>query len=99
MELENYPSQKPNAYVECMLRDCHGRMMNSASSPNHTLSPHPNGWTQICHYHPDAWEPNMSLWMVYVRCVLWLNIYEQTLKTGYDMEHYLKHMRSDGSAI
>lgn len=99
MELEGYPGRKPNVYVECMLRDCHGKLMNAASSQNHTLTPHSNGWTQICHYHPDAWQPNMSLWMVYVRSVLWLNIYEQTLRTGNDMEYYLKHMGADGSRI
>ena len=99
MELRNYPATKPEAYVECMLKDCHGNKMESASSTNHTLSAHSNGWTQICHYHPDAWRPDMSLWMVYVRCVLWLNIYEQTLRTGKDMEYYLKHMQSDGTAI
>ena len=98
IELQNYPSSKPNAYVECMLTDCHGRPMNSASSANHTLSPHSNNWTQICHYHPDAWRPDMSIWMVYVRCVLWLNIYEQTLRTGRDMEYYLKHMSGDYEA-
>lgn len=99
IELPGYPNQKPFAYVECMLRDCHGNLMNGASSKNHTLSPHANGWTQICHYHPDAWKPDMSLWMVYVRCVLWLNIYEQTLRTGKDMEYYLRHMGSDGSVV
>lgn len=99
IEMENYPNQKPDAYVECMLTDCHGKPMNTASSPNHTLSPHPNGWTQICHYHPSAWRPDMSLWMVYVRCVLWLNIYEQTKRTGRDMEYYLKHMGENGQRI
>lgn len=97
MELSGYPYQKPDAYVECMLRDCHGNPMNKASISNHTLNPHSNGWTQICHYHPSAWRPDMSLWMVYVRCVLWLNIYEQTLRTGKDMEYYLKHMGADGN--
>lgn len=99
MELEGYPYAKPKAYVECMLRDRHGNLMNSASGKNHTLTPHPNGWTQICHYHPSAWTPDMSLWMVYVRCVLWLNIYEQTLRTGRDMEYYLKHMGEDGQTL
>ena len=41
----------------------------------------------------------MSLWMVYVRCVLWLNIYEQTLRTGKDMEYYLRHMGQHGETI
>ena len=100
IELAGYPNQKPNAYVECTLRDRQGRPMTGGSTTNHTLPSHPSyGWTQICHYHPDAWKPDMSLWMVYVRCVLWLNIYEQTLRTGNDMEYYLKHMGSDGSTI
>lgn len=92
LEMRNYPYEKPSAYVECMLHDHTGRPMNEASAPNHTLSPHPNGWTQICHYHPSAWKPNMSLWMVYVRCVLWLNIYEQSLRTGRTVDSYLRHM-------
>jgi hypothetical protein len=96
LEMPNYPNSKPNAYVECLLRDCHGNKMDGASSSNHTLDCHPSmGWTQICHYHPSAWRPDMSLWMVYVRCVLWLNIYEKTLRSGKDMEYYLKHMGSD----
>lgn len=99
LELDNYPAKKPNAYVECMLRDCHGHLMDAPSSTNHTLSPHSNNWTQICHYHPNAWRPDMSLWMVYVRCVLWLNIYEQTLRTGNDMEYYLRHMGEDGEIV
>lgn len=97
MDLYNYPARKPNVYVECTLRDRNGNLMNTISAKNHTLEPNSSGWTQICHYHPDAWNANMSLWMVYVRCVLWLNIYEQTLRSGKDMDYYLKHMKSDGS--
>lgn len=97
IECPDYPYSKPNAYVECMLRDYKGDMMDSASSANHTLSPHANGWTQICHYHPNAWKPEMSLWMVYIRCVIWLNIYEQALKTRRTMEYYLRHMSGNYS--
>lgn len=97
IECKDFPNSKPNAYVECMLRDHTGKLMDSPSASNHTLSPHVNGWTQICHYHPNAWKPNMSLWMVYIRCVMWLNIYEQTLKTGNSMEYYLNHMSGNYS--
>ncbi|MCH5230324.1 MAG: hypothetical protein J1F43_00835 [Muribaculaceae bacterium] len=92
IECPDYPNSKPNAYVECMLKDHNGNPMNSASATNHTLSPHSNNWTQICHYHPNAWKPNMSLWMVYVRCVIWLNIYEKTLQSKQTMDYYLSHM-------
>ena len=96
IDLDDYPNKKPNAYVECMLKDYRGHKMDGASSSNHTLTAHPKGWTQICHYHPDAWRPNMSLWMVYVRCVLWLNVYECSVRHGKKMEHYLpEHMDGD----
>lgn len=97
IECPDYPNKKPNAYVECMLRDHTGNLMNGPSPSNHTLSPHDNGWTQICHYHPNAWKPNMSLWMVYARCVMWLNIYEQTLRTKHPMDYYLGHMSENYS--
>lgn len=98
IELTDYPAKIPNVYVECMLKDCNGQLMNFADTTNHTLSPHPKGWTHICHYHPDAWRPDMSLWMVYVRCLLWLNIYEQSVIAGKPLEFYLKHMDSKGNA-
>lgn len=91
MDLRGYPDVKPNVYVECMLKDCHGNLMNGVSAKNHTLTPNDRGWTQICHYHPSAWRPDLSLWLVYLKCVIWLNIYEQTLRTGKDMDYYLRH--------
>lgn len=98
IELTNYPNQKPNAYVEAELKDYNGYKMKELSGTNHTLENHSiHGWTQICHYHPSAWNNTMSIWMVYVRCVMWLNIYEMTLKTGHTMDRYLSHMDKDGS--
>lgn len=96
IELQNYPNAKPNAYVECMLKDYRGHDMDGASGSNHTLSAHEKGYTQICHYHPDAWRPDFSLWMVYIRCVMWLNIYEHSLITGKPMDNDLPgHMQGD----
>lgn len=99
MDLQDFPNRLPCVYVETMLSDCHGNPMNSASKLNHTLKLHPNGWTQICHYRPDDWTPNQSLWLIYIRCVLWLNIYEQTLISGHDMEYYLRKSVVDNSEI
>ncbi len=92
-DLSVFPANKPNVYVERMLYDRNGRPMDGPSATNHTLNVHPtNRWTQICHYHPDAWTTGVSLWLVYMKCTLWLNMYEQTLKTGHDMDFYLRHM-------
>ncbi len=97
IELPNYPNNKPNAYVETELKDRYGKKLEELKTYNHTLADHPTyGWTQICHYHPNAWNHTMSIWMVYVRCVMWLNIYEVTLKTGHTMDKYLSHMNEDG---
>lgn len=96
IECPDYPNKKPEAYVECMLRDHNGHPMDTATGVNHTLSPK-NGWTQICHYHPSAWKPNMSLWMVYMRCVIWLNIYEASLRSKKPIGTYLEHMSGDFS--
>lgn len=92
MILRGYPDRKPDVYVECMLKDHNGHDMDSASGTNHTLTPHSNGWTQICHYHPDAWQSDLSLWLVYMKCVVWLNIYEQSLRSGRNIDYYLNHM-------
>lgn len=91
MDLNGYPERKPNVYVECMLKDRHGRNMDKPNPTNHTLTAHPNGWTQICHYNHVAWRPDLSLWLVYLKCVIWLNIYEQSLHSGHDIDYYLKH--------
>ena len=34
--------------------------------------------------------PGVSLYKIYIKCALWLNIYEVHLKTGKPMEYYLK---------
>lgn len=95
IELADYPNSKPNAYVETMLKDYKGHKMDGASGSNHTLTAHEKGYTQICHYHPEAWRPDMSLWMVYVRCVMWLNVYEKSLRDKKPLDYYLGHMDGD----
>ncbi|MDY5596495.1 MAG: hypothetical protein SPG40_03225 [Kiritimatiellia bacterium] len=38
----------------------------------------------------QSWTPGVSLYKIYIKCALWLNIYEVHLKTGKPMEYYLK---------
>lgn len=89
IELERFPQDVPKVFVTQMLRDCNGKMMNEARHDTHTLKSE-HGWTRLCHYGPDSWTENVSLYLIYIKCALWLNIYELHLKTGKPMEYYLK---------
>lgn len=89
IELANFPQAVPKVFVTEMLRDKDGNPMSEARHSTHTLAAE-HGWTRLCHYGPDSWTPNVSLYLIYIKCALWLNIYELHLKSGKTMEYYLK---------
>lgn len=90
IRLNGFPEAKPKAYVEEMLCTKSGEFMNSASPTNHTLTSW-NGWTQLCHYNDSCWKSDVSLWKVYLKCRLWLEMYEAHLRTGKPIDYYLNH--------
>lgn len=90
IELERFPANIPKAFVTKMLRDRDGNPLDHASSAMHTLASE-HGWSRICHYGSDSWTPAVSLYKIYIKCRLWLEIYETHLKTGKSMDYYLKH--------
>lgn len=90
IDLGSFPESIPPVYVTRMLRNKEGEEMSGTSASMHTLlSEH--GWTRICHYGYGAWTPSISLFKVYVRCRLWLEMYEAHLRTGHPIDYYLKH--------
>ena len=89
IELDRFPQAVPKVFITKMLRDHDGEAMNEARHSLHTLSSE-HGWTRICHYGQESWTPGVSLYKIYIKCALWLNIYEVHLKTGKPMEYYLK---------
>lgn len=89
IELERFPQSVPKVFVTKMLRDHEGNPMDKALHSLHTLASE-HGWTRICHYGSESWTPGVSLYKIYIKCALWLNIYEVHLKTGKPMEYYLK---------
>ena len=95
IELSRFPYDAPEVYVMQMLKTKTGEDMNGDSVPMHTCRSK-NGWTQIGHCYNCNWNPQMSLWSVYYRCLIWLNIYELHLQTGETMDTYLNH-QSPGS--
>jgi len=93
-DLSNYPVTKPPVYVEQMLYTRSGEPMNKPSSTNHTLQANGRGWTQICHYQDAFWKPDESLWKVYLKCRMWIEMYRAHLRTGKPMNYYLvEHSR------
>lgn len=90
IDLAGFPNRLPHAFVTKMLRTKDGRLMDEASGAMHTLSSE-HGYTRICHYSSESWSPVVSLYKVYIKCALWLNIYELHLETGKNMDYYLNH--------
>lgn len=90
IDLADYPENIPQCYVTRMLLTKNGDRMDSASAAMHTL-PSKYGYTRICHYGHNAWNFRVTLYKVYIKCRLWLEIYELHLKTGKPMEYYLNH--------
>ena len=89
-DLSGFPSGVPKVYVTKMLKNRRGEKLDSADGQMHVLTSG-NGWTRICHYGSDAWTPMVSLFKVYVKCRLWLEMYELHLQTGKPIEYYLNH--------
>lgn len=90
MDLLAFPESQPKAFVTCMLKTRSGKNMDSASFSMHTLSSE-HGWTRICFYGASSWTPNVSLYKVYIKCRLWLEMYETHLRTGKPIDYYLNH--------
>ena len=90
IELGDFPNDVPEVYVTKMLCDRRGNPLDTPSAEMHVL-PSKNGWTRICHYGWESWTPKVSLFKVYVKCRLWLEMYELHLRTGHHIDYYLNH--------
>lgn len=90
VDLSNFPEDVPKVFVTKMLMTKTGLRMSGVSGPMHTLQSE-HGWTRICHYGYSSWTPRVSLYKVYVKCRLWLEMYEAHLRTGHEIQYYLNH--------
>ncbi|MBO5808775.1 MAG: hypothetical protein J6R15_05440 [Bacteroidales bacterium] len=86
----DYPYNVPKAFITNPkpLRDKWGNPMIDASHSMHTL-PAENGCTRICHYGSIDWGPNVSLYQIIIKIRIWLEMYENHLKTGAPLDRYL----------
>ena len=92
IKLSGFPLQKPEVYVAQTLKDKWGRTLPEFSAKMHTLGFwNEKKWTQICHY--GAWNPDVAIYKIYIKCRLWLEMYELHLQTGYPIDYYLNHQQ------
>ena len=90
MSLDGFPCAQPKVFVTKMLKNKHGEKLDHPSASMHTLTSE-KGWTRICHYGSGSWTPAVSLYKVYVKCRLWLEMYEAHLRTDKPIDYYLNH--------
>lgn len=90
IDLSDFPNTDPVAIIidPKPLRTKTGEPMLEPSHYMHTLSSI-NGYTRICHYGPQNWSANVSLYKVIIKIRIWLEAYETHLKTGEPLSHYL----------
>lgn len=90
MYLDGFPEMRPEVYVAKKLTMKSGAPMPEYSAVMHTLGSR-DGLTQICHHSGSSWTPMVSIYKVFIKCRLWLEMYELHLQTGNDMDYYLNH--------
>ena len=55
----------------------------------HTLGLTVDGFTKLCHYSPELWTSDITLYNVFMKGRLWIEAYEGHLETGNPMDTYL----------
>lgn len=86
----DYPNSLPEVYVifPLPLRKFDGSRIQGASHEMHTLS-NDGDKIQICHFKPENWNPNQSLYKIILKVRIWLEAYEGHLRTGNPIDDYL----------
>jgi len=51
-----------------------------------------DGCTQICHFRPNLWRGDNTLYQVFMKGLIWLEAYEAHLRTGSTLSRYLTEM-------
>lgn len=90
IDLESFPYSIPHVEILKMLKDKDGNELNTTSASMHVLSSR-HGGTAICHYGDSDWTPMVSLYKIYIRVRIWLEMYELHLDTGNPIDYYLEH--------
>lgn len=88
----DYPSSIPQAFIKepAILKDFHGHdlVRISPSHPMHLLKPEAR-MVQLCHYRQENWHSNVTLYKVVLKCLIWLEAYQNHLQSGRPLTDFL----------
>ena len=91
---QDFPNSVPPMIVKTpwmtTLKKRDGRTDLGGSS-DHTYGTR-DGCTQICHFKPELWKDNNTLYQVVMKGLIWLEAYEAHLRTGASLSRYLAEM-------
>ena len=90
----DYPNSCPQMVVSSpssCLRRQNGSLLNESSGADHTYGTR-DGLTVICHFRPNLWRDDNTLYQVIMKGLIWLEAYEAHLRTGSPLSRYLQEM-------
>lgn len=94
-----YPQQRPPMYLTdpCPLLMADGSRISALGTSHnmHTLSPSSSGQVQICHWRDNRWHSGILLRKVFLKGLLWIEAYEQHLKTGRPLAEFVLTMKEN----
>ena len=64
---------------------------NYSQGDNHT-GYNIDGYSGICHFRPNLWRANNTLYQVFMKGLIWLEAYQSHLRTGQPLSKYLSEM-------
>ena len=89
---DDFPNSCPNMVVKsAMLRAYNGVYLHQYPGDNHT-GYNIDGYSGICHFRPNLWQPNNTLYQVVMKGLIWLEAYQAHLRTGQPLSKYLSEM-------
>ncbi len=96
IELKDFPEKPPRVFVTEELMDNDGMALQCCHEM-HCYGTE-EGRTQLCHYPDGAWTPRVSLYKVYIKCRLWLELYEIYKETGKTIDQLITEInKQDGN--
>ena len=91
-----FPCQRPPMYLThpYPLYTADGRRLSSLGTSHqmHTLTPSSSGWVQVCHWRDDRWHAGILLQKVFLKGLLWIEAYEQHVRTGRPLADFVRTM-------
>ena len=91
------PSDFPNSCPQLaviypsVLYNNSGYRMGEISDSDHTYG-FRDGYLTICHYRPNLWTSDNTLYQVFMKGIIWLEAYEGHKQTGKPLSNYLREM-------